>query len=61
MTLNEALVVLADAHTHSDSEIGFCVHQMPPWYERGDGGRKYVDAWKAVRVHLGLPVEPSNK
>lgn len=59
MTLDEALVILARIHTHDDGMVGFCVvaGAGPEWlgYSRFD----YIEAWKAVRMHLHMNVNPA--
>jgi len=57
--LDQALRILAEVHTDQDDVTGFVVHMgatpemRAPWHHK-----HYAEAWKAVRAHLGLPVDP---
>lgn len=60
MTLDLALRVLADVHTRDDLQFGFIVSagahpydHLTPW-----SPSDYLEAWRVVRAHLGLQVEP---
>ena len=59
MSLGRALYILASAHTDDDEQVGFRVHATAAseWFSVSD----YIQAWKVVREHIGLPTEPSAK
>lgn len=54
MSLGRALFLLAQAHTDPDELVGFRVHATPSIYV---GYSDYIEAWRVVREHLGLPIE----
>ena len=57
MTLDKALSILANVHTKEDYRVGFTVESSPSLPHRWSG-YEYVTAWKTVRKHLHLPIDP---
>lgn len=59
MPLQKALLILAQTHTRDDHEIGFVVcpgayaHPLSEWSQY-----QYLEAWRAVRAHLHMEVDP---
>jgi hypothetical protein len=59
MNLDEALHILARVHTRDDHEVGFCIEvgaRPEPYF--GFSQAEYYEAWKAVRMHLHLNINP---
>jgi hypothetical protein len=62
MSLDKALHILAQAHTTDDSLAGFSMHIGTRAYDFWDGDRaSYYRAWRAVRRHLHLQVDPPDR
>jgi len=59
MSLEQALMALANAHTRDDRDVGFTVSSYADTMMMGKYA--YVDAWKVVREHLHLQTEPESK
>lgn len=58
MKLDEALRILAQAHTRYDDRVGFTIETHPKldyFFSQGN----YVEAWQTVRMHLHMNVNPS--
>lgn len=58
MTLDMALSVLATSHTRDDDFSGFVIEgnrQRMHWPDH-----EYVEAWKVVRQHLRMQVNPQS-
>lgn len=51
MTLDRALVILADVHTRDDDLAGFLVEVGPTFMLRY-GQDEYIEAWRIVREHI---------
>lgn len=60
LAIYSACSTLVQVHTGDDSRIGFVVHMgaRPDSLGNGVSAGEYVDAWRRVRLHLGLPTEP---
>lgn len=58
MTLDKALLVLAESHTRDNDFSGFTVESTRDRYVRWSD-HDYIEAWKIVRQHLHLQVEPA--
>lgn len=53
LSLNGALIILAAMHTDTDASVGFMVSGVPRWSNYSM--EHYVEAWRVVRKHLGMP------
>jgi len=58
MTLQDALRLLAEVHTHDDDQTGFVV-DMGAVPHSGYHSAHYVEAWAEVRKAAKLTVEPT--
>ena len=58
MQLEEALFILSRAHTQDDDRSGFSCSPLPSLLTVSQ--MEYLEAWEAVRCHLGQKVDPSS-
>lgn len=58
MTLDHALHVLARVHTRDDREVGFVIQMGAMPDHACVDHTEYVEAWRALRMHLHLNVNP---
>lgn len=58
MTLDEALLILATVYTQDDDAAGYAVHAYPMAEYRGIPTSRWLIAWRVVREHLHMQVEP---
>ena len=65
MPLREALHILARVHTNDDDQVGFHVRMgvATVGFEYGSmcAHDQYVEAWRVVRKHLNMQVDPQRK
>jgi hypothetical protein len=62
MTLESALFVLTHVHTQDDMRGGFTVHARSGVHDQTRfSPHEYIEAWKVVRKHIGLPTRPSKE
>jgi len=57
MKLDTAISILVRCHTDEDRITGFRIETMPRIefaFDRAD----YAEAWRTLRSHLGVPVDP---
>lgn len=57
MTLNKALSILVMVHTRDDDNLGFQVMIGARPNDALISGSEYLEAWRVVRDHLGMPTK----
>lgn len=57
MNLDMALKILVDSHTRDNDFSGFTVESMRDNFSRWSD-HDYIEAWKTVRTHLHMQVDP---